>query len=163
MDPGFRRLKTGWGGRDRTYECRNQNPVPYHLATPQNYSSTKSCRGWRSNPCATKPLIPDGTCANADARCRLGGELGKYARTGARHCRHPWAVELLEPLQVRATSGYRRHTTGSRSLCPRSTEKGGILIGIVFRVNSLLPKTCAVETCTGGVSTRYQAGGRSIA
>ena len=28
-------LKAGWGGRDRTYECRNQNPVPYHLATPQ--------------------------------------------------------------------------------------------------------------------------------
>src|SRR3990167_887024 len=28
-------LNTGWGGRDRTYECRNQNPVPYHLATPQ--------------------------------------------------------------------------------------------------------------------------------
>ena len=28
-------IKTGWGGRDRTYECRNQNPVPYHLATPQ--------------------------------------------------------------------------------------------------------------------------------
>src|SRR3954470_18230468 len=28
-------LQTGWGGRDRTYECRNQNPVPYHLATPQ--------------------------------------------------------------------------------------------------------------------------------
>src|SRR6476619_5441614 len=27
--------KNGWGGRDRTYECRNQNPVPYHLATPQ--------------------------------------------------------------------------------------------------------------------------------
>ena len=26
---------SGWGGRDRTYECRNQNPVPYHLATPQ--------------------------------------------------------------------------------------------------------------------------------
>src|SRR3569832_285182 len=26
---------TGWGGRDRTYECRNQNPMPYHLATPQ--------------------------------------------------------------------------------------------------------------------------------
>ena len=28
-------LKQGWGGRDRTYECRDQNPVPYHLATPQ--------------------------------------------------------------------------------------------------------------------------------
>src|SRR5690606_15886885 len=26
----------GWGGRIRTCECRNQNPVPYHLATPQH-------------------------------------------------------------------------------------------------------------------------------
>jgi hypothetical protein len=25
----------GWGGRDRTSACRNQNPVPYRLATPQ--------------------------------------------------------------------------------------------------------------------------------
>src|SRR3954451_1801298 len=24
----------GWGGRDRTSEWRNQNPLPYHLATP---------------------------------------------------------------------------------------------------------------------------------
>jgi hypothetical protein len=30
------RGKVGWGGRDRTFECRNQNPVPYRLATPQN-------------------------------------------------------------------------------------------------------------------------------
>ena len=27
--------KNGWGGRIRTYECRDQNPVPCHLATPQ--------------------------------------------------------------------------------------------------------------------------------
>ncbi|SVB06902.1 uncharacterized protein METZ01_LOCUS159756, partial [marine metagenome] len=26
---------TGWGGRDRTCESRDQNPMPYHLATPQ--------------------------------------------------------------------------------------------------------------------------------
>ncbi len=25
----------GWGGRIRTFECRFQRPVPYHLATPQ--------------------------------------------------------------------------------------------------------------------------------
>jgi hypothetical protein len=25
----------GWGGRIRTSGCRNQNPVPYRLATPQ--------------------------------------------------------------------------------------------------------------------------------
>jgi hypothetical protein len=32
------RLQTelvGWGGRIRTSEWRNQNPLPYHLATPQ--------------------------------------------------------------------------------------------------------------------------------
>src|SRR5438445_5988392 len=27
--------KLGWAGRTRTYECGNQNPVPYHLATAQ--------------------------------------------------------------------------------------------------------------------------------
>ena len=27
--------KFGWGGRIRTSEWRNQNPLPYHLATPQ--------------------------------------------------------------------------------------------------------------------------------
>jgi hypothetical protein len=26
---------SGWGGRDRTSEWRNQNPLPYRLATPQ--------------------------------------------------------------------------------------------------------------------------------
>ena len=28
----------GWGGRDRTCECRYQKPVPYHLATPHQES-----------------------------------------------------------------------------------------------------------------------------
>src|SRR6266513_3873133 len=36
--------KNGWGGRDRTYECRNQHPVPYHLATPQRSFE----RRWRN-------------------------------------------------------------------------------------------------------------------
>ena len=27
--------KFGWGARIRTWEWRNQNPLPYHLATPQ--------------------------------------------------------------------------------------------------------------------------------
>ena len=27
--------KFGWGGRTRTHEWRDQNPLPYHLATPQ--------------------------------------------------------------------------------------------------------------------------------
>src|SRR5207248_8838857 len=29
----------GWGAWIRTRECRNQNPVPYHLATPQDARS----------------------------------------------------------------------------------------------------------------------------
>ena len=27
-------ISGGWGGRDRTSEWRNQNPLPYRLATP---------------------------------------------------------------------------------------------------------------------------------
>ena len=27
----------GWGGRIRTYGTRDQNPLPYRLATPQQY------------------------------------------------------------------------------------------------------------------------------
>ncbi len=27
--------KYGWGGRDRTSECPDQNRMPYRLATPQ--------------------------------------------------------------------------------------------------------------------------------
>ena len=30
-------IQHGWGGGIRTPEYRDQNPVPYHLATPQYY------------------------------------------------------------------------------------------------------------------------------
>ncbi len=30
------RQAVGWGARIRTWEWRNQNPLPYHLATPQH-------------------------------------------------------------------------------------------------------------------------------
>ena len=37
----------GWGGRDRTSEWRNQNPLPYRLATPQQRGRTlRSPRNW---------------------------------------------------------------------------------------------------------------------
>ncbi len=45
-------MSIGWGGRDRTYECRNQNPVPYHLATPQR----KPCL--RAGDAAAGPCVP---------------------------------------------------------------------------------------------------------
>src|SRR5262249_31244443 len=31
----------GWGGRIRTSEWRDQNPLPYHLATPQQNAHLK--------------------------------------------------------------------------------------------------------------------------
>src|SRR3546814_13775365 len=34
----------GWGGRDRTCECRYQKPVPYRLATPQQRPLRKAGR-----------------------------------------------------------------------------------------------------------------------
>ena len=34
MSPGRTKLSPGWGARIRTWEWRNQNPLPYHLATP---------------------------------------------------------------------------------------------------------------------------------
>ena len=30
------RKRFGWGGRIRTYGTRDQNPLPYRLATPQH-------------------------------------------------------------------------------------------------------------------------------
>ena len=32
--------KIGWGARIRTWEWRNQNPLPYHLATPHQARGT---------------------------------------------------------------------------------------------------------------------------
>lgn len=32
-----RKARFGWGGRIRTYGTRDQNPLPYHLATPQRF------------------------------------------------------------------------------------------------------------------------------
>jgi hypothetical protein len=49
----------GWGGRDRTFECWNQNPVPYHLATPQQGRAEA-----RRLPC----IPAKGRCFNARGR-----------------------------------------------------------------------------------------------
>src|SRR5215813_4053076 len=35
----------GWGARTRTWEWRNQNPLPYHLATPHQAARAAAARG----------------------------------------------------------------------------------------------------------------------
>ena len=56
----------GWGGRIRTYECGNQNPVPYRLATPHCVKNmgratsfelaTSRATIWRSTDWATPAI-----------------------------------------------------------------------------------------------------------
>ena len=38
----MREKNNGWGGRIRTHEWRDQNPLPYHLATPQKLEHNKN-------------------------------------------------------------------------------------------------------------------------
>ena len=50
--------RIGWGGRVRTSEWRNQNPLPYHLATPQQALRSRERRPremWRNIPASVGP------------------------------------------------------------------------------------------------------------
>src|ERR1043166_229608 len=42
----------GWGARIRTWEWRNQNPLPYHLATPHRMNTYGKMAG------GTNPRLP---------------------------------------------------------------------------------------------------------
>jgi hypothetical protein len=42
VSPALGGIKIGWGARIRTWEWRNQNPLPYRLATPQNKKRGKA-------------------------------------------------------------------------------------------------------------------------
>jgi hypothetical protein len=62
--PGNNTTETGlpgWGGRIRTSAWRNQNPLPYRLATPQ-------CRFYPRPPAAAGPY-----CAAGQAATAVGG------------------------------------------------------------------------------------------
>ncbi len=43
-------IKYGWGARIRTWECWDQNPVPYRLATPQYFQHISRARITRAAP-----------------------------------------------------------------------------------------------------------------
>ena len=45
----------GWGGRIRTSAWRNQNPLPYHLATPQRRAG-----GWLARAIPLEPGVRGG-------------------------------------------------------------------------------------------------------
>ena len=58
----------GWGGRDRTSEWRNQNPLPYRLATPQQAPGNDRTQAVRKTP-----LL----------RCRSIGGVGPFQPPGS--------------------------------------------------------------------------------
>ena len=47
--------RPGWGARTRTWEWRNQNPLPYRLATPQHRCRRAARGGADHNGCAIGP------------------------------------------------------------------------------------------------------------
>jgi hypothetical protein len=61
-------IPAGWGARIRTWEWRNQNPLPYHLATPQ-YRRIGAVRLGRP------PQHSDGACAK-----QCSARSGRYPR-----------------------------------------------------------------------------------
>ena len=73
----------GWGGRVRTSAWRNQNPLPYHLATPQKTGehnplpSTPQCKVAVKRP--TSPFA-------AQAFCRAGVATFHVVVTGGNGC-----------------------------------------------------------------------------
>ena len=84
----------GWGGRDRTYECWDQNPVPYHLATPQNYElpSRKILHGMPIQSLHHKTTHIDRNTCKCHSCCRLRNKLGEHTCTRTGHCYHRSAV-----------------------------------------------------------------------
>src|SRR5271166_5649460 len=63
----------GWGARNRTWEWRNQNPLPYRLATPQH----QRARG---------PYRQSVTLATTATRCRAPSSVGSRAGARVRLC-----------------------------------------------------------------------------
>ena len=69
----------GWGGRDRTSEWRNQNPLPYRLATPQQAGPEERGMAPRGFPLATPVYIGSSAISTgwrlifgAPASCAVG-------------------------------------------------------------------------------------------
>lgn len=64
------KMSNGWGARIRTWVCRNQNPMPYHLATPQKRADHSRSMPTPQRPQSRSRTIHT-TCGTSVERCRL--------------------------------------------------------------------------------------------
>src|SRR6185437_14204425 len=163
--------KNGWGGWIRTNVWRDQNPLPYHLATPQHEKTTPNqtsaalncaCRGETFKPRATKVRQRSGTrAATRSASIALANAAKMQDPVPVRRA----GAKFPSQLNASATSGKRARTTGSQSFRVASAAPGPKAARIVmmgeFRVNSGLWNTSRVGTETPGWTTTYQRSGSS--
>ncbi len=93
-------IRVGWGGRTRTCECGNQNPVPYHLATPQpkNPSSGRHPVA-AAPPCRESPPQRRFVDAAHDPRAHASRTIRhrRRARFARRKCREDAPAGTAEP------------------------------------------------------------------
>jgi hypothetical protein len=90
----------GWGARIRTWEWRNQNPLPYHLPTRQSARHRNpvpiSCQAERATPL-------EGATHNARIRPGRAGD-----RAAGRSCRDPAVCsgQRTPPPDTRSEAGF---------------------------------------------------------
>src|SRR4051812_2043765 len=70
-----RRPVAGWGARIRTWEWRNQNPLPYHLATPHRGDMSEKWRPDHPGAPAAEHRLDDRppACAPSGPLCGSAG------------------------------------------------------------------------------------------
>src|SRR5215472_15418433 len=79
----------GWGGRIRTSVSRNQNPLPYHLATPQRQAGNLSRNRVFDNKGSGRGP-PIGLGGGESAACALGRcAVGKECKACGAAAAHP--------------------------------------------------------------------------
>src|SRR5450631_1459015 len=125
--------RVGWGGRIRTSVWRDQNPLPYRLATPQlENQSSALLRSDAAQPAAN--LSSKGE--SFSPRARNASNAGCNLPTISRACVGSQAIKTQAPVPVRraapksdsqsiarATSGYLRRTTAKQSFPPPEARK----------------------------------------
>src|SRR5687767_8228390 len=110
---GHWRGRAGWGARIRTWEWRNQNPLPYHLATPQrppasgggNIMGWLGTRHWHGAPPSGD--TPRAYCCGTAAR--LGSSGGQSQQDRFHFCE--WAGYQLRYPSRRAVGETRNDST----------------------------------------------------
>ena len=100
--------ETGWGGRIRTSEWRDQNPLPYHLATPQLVEKSASRDGRTIQPPCDESPSDGGNCGRRRLQGVPRSRCSKHARTGAGHPAAPGRQQIQHPRHLRMTVAHHR-------------------------------------------------------